>query len=50
MNQLNKFIKKFFLERFLEKHIILERNGKYYSSCAYGEEITIELREIFEGD
>lgn len=42
---MNKYIKAL-----AEKHVILKRNGKYYSSCAYGEEITIELKEIFEDD
>ena len=39
-----------YLKALVEKHVILERNGRYYSSCAYGEEITTELKEIFEED
>lgn len=50
MNALDKFIKNFFLERCIEKGIIKKINGGYYSACAYGEEITIELKEIFEDD
>jgi len=29
-----------------EYYIIKERNGKYFSSCSMGEEITEEINEI----
>lgn len=46
MNRLGEI----FIEMLIKKAIIYEKDGKYYSSCARHEEITIELKSIFEGD
>jgi len=48
MNKLQEACKKVFLKALVEQGLIKEKDGKYYSTCAYGEEITIELKEIFE--
>lgn len=48
MNKLQKACKKVFLKALVAQNLIREKDGKYYSTCAMGEEITIELKEIFE--
>ena len=50
MNKLDKIIKKFFLKKLIKVGIIGETDGIYYSKCFHGENITIELKEVFEGD
>jgi GH43 family beta-xylosidase len=50
MNKLTKAIKQCFIEALMEQTIIRKKDGKYYSTCAVGEEITIELKKIFEDD
>lgn len=50
MNKLDKIIKKFFLKKLIEVGIIGKKDGTYYSRCFCGENITVELKEVFEGD
>lgn len=40
--------KKAFLRKMEEKGLIECIRGKYYSLCAYNEEITIEINEILK--
>ncbi|GAJ01061.1 unnamed protein product [marine sediment metagenome] len=47
MNKLQKAYKKVFLKALIAQALIREKDGRYYSTCAMGEEITIELKEIF---
>jgi len=34
------------IECLIAEAMIIERDGKYYSSCHYGEEVTQEVKEI----
>jgi len=36
------------LEKLIEEGIVEKRNNRYYSMCAVGEEITIEIKKIFK--
>jgi len=46
--KLEKVVKNILLKRLVELKLIRKEDGKYYSTCVYGEEITIELKELFE--
>lgn len=48
LESLDEIIKMILIKQLIKKAIVYERGGKYYSSCARHEEITIELNTIFE--
>jgi len=50
MNILHDFIKNFYLNRLIKARIITKEGNRYYSNCAMREEVTIEIKEIFEED
>lgn len=50
MNKFDEAIKKIFIKELIKHDIIREKDGKYYSRCALGEEVTVELKNMFEDD
>jgi len=45
---MEKELKEIYTQLFIDYGIIYKKNGKYYSNCAKNEEVTIELKSIFE--
>ena len=40
-------LEKILLEKLVELRLIRKDGDRYFSTCVYGEEITIELKELF---
>lgn len=36
------------VDKLIEEALIYKKDGKYYSNCAMNEEITIEIKNIFD--